>query len=152
MQNGLTISGAAGAAVLPFTAVATAAIDSDTASIEVHELWELRAQLVAKQHKAFKDHNMAYARLPWWAARGPKNIDHRGSMVGDVSDYPANPTPPQFPGNGLFRTIRMSPWKARKDYETMRDIWGDERARRHYRGTLRVLVKRKRAQKVEFAG
>jgi hypothetical protein len=94
-------------------------------------------------------------RLPWWAAPGPRYIDHTGDPTGDISGWPAiqGLEPPAY--TNALRVSRPGPSELKRRYEAaLRWPGGDKRRaaiRADYRQEVRDLVSRIRAQRSEEA-
>jgi hypothetical protein len=125
---------------------ALAASDADAA---VNALWERYKQERIDLARAERAYDETVARLPWWAAPGPSQIDADGRHVGPLLPWPAIQDM-AAPPRGAVRVIRPGPYDMRKSFELA--SWGDgKRARANYRRDLRAFVERRRAMKAEKA-
>lgn len=113
----------------------------------VAELWAIRRGLRTELRRATAMRDAAIARMPAWAAPGPKYIDTRGRRVGETVHWPEirGVKPPEI--LGAVRQLRPSPYELRRN--TMHGLAGPQVGLANYRAALRLLAERRRAQRIE---
>jgi len=114
----------------------------------VSEMWMRRRGLARQLWRLWVQREAAIARMPSWAAPGPKNIDTRGRRVGEIVSWPEVKELTLAKVFGSVRIARPSPSDLRRTL--MHPMFGEEGVVK-YRAALRELAVRRRAQRAEEA-
>ena len=99
-----SLAGFGAALALPAVTRAEPAAQPDIAALWHAYLVTLGASTVAQ--KAYAD---AEAKLPQWAAYGPRYINHKGEPCGEMSSWPAIQDAEAASEPGCFRLVRFGP-------------------------------------------